>query len=312
MKDNMSWKDELEIPKTNWVFFSSQDYNKDEFKILKDKLSKFKKGEDVLIIYAQEICRDEYLFKKIIELIQNYECNIKLSMSTIDEFEHSTHPYTNIYWWKDSAMRKTISWHDGYGSYPNLIFNKDCLKVKSKSIPGILSVRKLTRERYSLFNKNPQLDNGIVRFAEWEENSNQEEKQDWQNFPNVYELREEYKKSYFAFVVETDTIDTHRNQISEKTLLSFMSGCIPIVYGQYEYVKKLQKIGFYIFNDKFDSWCDYPYYQKRQDSFIGVINEINNLSMDDIRKYWISNKDKIEHNYNLLKTITSYEVKNLI
>lgn len=308
----MSWLDETKIPRTNHVWYTNHHYwDKDYFEIFKHKLSKFKKGDDVLIRIQDEIIRDEYTFKKIIELIEKSESNVKLSMSTIDEFEHSTHPYTNIHWWKDSNMRKTISWHDGYGTMPHFIFNKDCLKIESKSIRGILSVRKITPERYVLFEKEIKLDNGIVRFARWESDSTQEEQQDWQNFPNVYELREEYKKSYFAFVVETDTIDTHRNQISEKTLLSFVSGCIPIVYGQYEYVKKLQKIGFYIFNDKFDSWCDYPYYRKRQDSFTDVIKEINDLSMDDIRKYWISNKDKIEHNYNLLKTI-SRSSNNLI
>ena len=288
---------------------------------IKTEIEKYSTGELVIIQISQEICRDEKYYIRLIDICASSDSDVRLMMSTIDEFAYSTHPYSNIYQWRFETIRDNINstgvwkhgdfWEDE--SHRIIDFNKSCLNVKIKKHRGILSVRKETPERRHIFSTNPiveSINDGISRYAQWP--ADPTEFRESIGFPTIKELKKEYKESYFAFVVETDTLETYRSQLSEKTLLAFMSGCLPIIYGNYEYVKKLQNLGFYIFNDTFKSWKDSPDFTERAESFKQIISEINKLSMIEVKQFWLDNQSKVIHNYNLLKEITQLDSTPLI
>lgn len=306
--------EEIGVPHSHILYVDQVEHFTD-FDYIEKKLKEYNSGELVILQMNQEICRDENYYLKLIEICTTSTPDVRLMMSTIDEFECGTHPYSNIYQWREETIRDGIEWSgdDARIQHRILQFDNSSLKVDTKKHRGILSVRKVSHEREVIFNSPPiveQISDGITRYAKWPEY--QQGEGTAIGFPNIIELKKEYRESYFAFVVETDTHETYHSQLSEKTLLPFMSGCLPIVYGNYEYVKKLQNLGFYIFNDTFQSWNDSVDFIKRAESFKQIISEINKLSMNEVKQFWLDNQSKIIHNYELLKKITNLDTTRLI
>lgn len=263
----------------------------------------FENYEKFLIVHIQEIFRNKkiitYIHKKVKET--NKEVLIS-SATTTDDFIF-THPITNLYFWQGLFSKSKLSWNS-----PSILqFDKKYYKSESKQIKGILSVRKQNEERDILFSNIKKFD-GIFRYISFPSFIGDETNdiiQSTFHFPNWKNLITEYNQSYISFIIESMNGYVY-NQLSEKTLIGFLTKTMPIVYGGKNYVKELKKMGFYVWNDEFNFGKGDEYERgsiERNKNYINTIEYYNNLSIQDIKKLYNQNLDKIENNYNLAKIV---------
>ena len=103
--------------------------------------------------------------------------------------------------------------------------------------------------------------------------------------------------------------DIERNincQISEKTLIPFLSGNIVILLGRYNNINALNKLGLYTFNEYFKFSTDESNNQyERVDDYVKIYNKIKSLSFDDCKKIWLDNQDKIQQNYDIVSNLVT-------
>lgn len=265
-----------------------------------------KNGENFTIqTYTEILTSDEYL-QKVIDMINQSELDIKISFSTSTQFEKSYHPLTNLnIHWLRQPIRESISW-ERLQPYVRL-FDKSNFKTFNKSIKGILSVRKDLGWRTHLFEKLNEKDfDGIYRYAKWIRNANDETLElinKKTEFPTYLQLIDEYRKSYISFVVESDSENGTLNYLTEKTIIALLTKTLPIVLGGKDYIKELETMGFYIFNEMFDfSEDSNDNIYHRVDDYIKCIDKFNSMDLVDVKNIYLENIDKINHNYNLAAT----------
>lgn len=278
----------------------------------------YKDDNSAIYRYGNEICSDENVKNIIINKIKNIRKSGKqsfMSTSTITPSEYEFHPFTNIHiHWYDYLERKDISCNtkNGVSMFPKEKYNFEKKLSFNKNKKSIISVRKELEYRNYLFSKITPDKNSIFRYAKYVSNpvdENEEYLKYANQFPTWNELLKEYDNSIFAFVCETYNGDNVNIdcQISEKTLLSFMNGNIPIIMGQKNIIKLLKDIGLYVWNDEFgfedgDDSDDYNY---RVDKFVNCYNNIKNMSFDESKQYWLSNKDRIQKNYDIISNLVN-------
>jgi hypothetical protein len=263
----------------------------------------FENYEKFLIVYIQEIFRSKkiitYIHKKVKET--NKEVLIS-SATTTDDFLF-THPITNLYFWQGLFSKSKLSWNS-----PSILqFDKKYYTNESKQIKGILSVRKQNEERDVLFSDIKEFD-GIFRYISFPAYIGDESNEiinSTSHFPNWKNLIKEYTQSYISFIIESMNGYVY-NQLSEKTIIGFLTKTMPIVYGGKDYVKELKQMGFYVWNDEFNFGKGDEFERgsiEKNKNYINTIEYYNKLSLEDIEKLYNENLDKIEHNYNLAKIV---------
>jgi len=265
--------------------------------------------------YGNEIISDNNVKKILHKKIDNIRSKGDLSFlstSTISPSEYEFHPLVNIHLhWFEYYMRDSLSWNSqGVLAWPSDLYNPLKKLYFNKTIKSIFSVRKELQFRNYLFSKITSDKNCIFRYAKYLTDSDKETKDDLEyseKFPTWENLQKEYDKSIFAFVYETENgNDPNLDcQISEKTLLSFMNGNIPIIMGQKNMIKLLKNIGFYVWNDEFgfeDGDNEDDYYN-RIDKFIDCYNNIKKLTFEESKKIWLNNQDKIQKNYDIASNL---------
>ena len=99
-------------------------------------------------------------------------------------------------------------------------------------------------------------------------------------------------------------------QFSEKSLIAFLSGTMPVIFGGANLIKNFNDIGLYTWNDYFGFKGDELYENHKIESFKQVVNKISNLSTDEVKKLWIENKDKIQSNVNIISDLMNYRITN--
>lgn len=264
--------------------------------------------------YGNEIISNDSVKNKIIEYIKelrNSDKDAYLSTATIKPSEYEFHPLVNIHLhWYRYDMREDLTWiQKGVPSWPIEKYDYKKELTFNKTIKSILSVRKKTHFRDYLFSKLESDNQGIFRYTEYVSNAHIETDEDRKRaseFPTWNSLLEEYDKSIFAFVVETEKdLEKYNNcQISEKTLNAFMCGNIPILLGTKNNVKLLKDIGFYVWNDEFGFTSDDTTNQyKRVNDFINCYNNIKKLSFEESKNFWIKNQEKIQKNFDIASNL---------
>ena len=116
----------------------------------------------------------------------------------------------------------------------------------------------------------------------------------------------EYKNSYFSFIVESEHGDSDINpttNLTEKTLIGLLTGTMPIILGGRGIISDLEKLGIKVWNNEFgfgegDSYTNYSEY--KIDSFIRCIENVNKLSLTEVKEYYNKNIKLIQSNYDLI------------
>lgn len=306
------------IVKEELDFFNTGDFIK--INIFEDgniqKIENFLENRNRLIIVSvHESLASQKFYDEIVYLKSKTKKDIRISCATASKFPLSTHPLTNIIAWKNAKGRFEIDWLSDNALTFDDRFTLD-YKWKNHSIrsnKSILSVRKHNDLRDYLFENLDMVQfDGIVRYAKWVSSYDYEDdvlRSTVHQFPNIYELHNEYRDSYVAFAVETEIGDTSQNFTStftEKTMFPFANGNLPIILGSRNLISDLKEIGFTLFNDYFGfDEADYytSYSNHRIDKFIEIINKVNNIPFNEIQKLWLSNLDKIQKNYDIIASI---------
>jgi hypothetical protein len=117
----------------------------------------------------------------------------------------------------------------------------------------------------------------------------------------------QYKQSYINITTEShyEMAETH---ITEKTFKPFYFFQLPIILSSFNHIKHLRnEHDLYLFDDIIDH--SYDNELNNTNRIYMVANEIKRLSKmeDDIKKYYKSNKSKLEHNHNYVK---DFHLKN--
>lgn len=123
------------------------------------------------------------------------------------------------------------------------------------------------------------------------------------------ELIPEYEKYYFAIVNESLVKDfeltknnTFEYQISEKTLIPMLTKCIFFVISHPFYESYLNRIGIETFENDFGIFYDSDNIEGKTDSIIKLMNKLNNLSYEEIKKIYYSEsvQNKLNKNFDLI------------
>lgn len=300
MNLNERLKYEKQFIKNNNILIVGDDNSKN----LIDRIDyTFENYEKFLIVHIQEIFRSKKIISYIHKKVKETKKEVLISSSTTTDDFIFTHPITNLYFWQGCFSKSKLS----SNSPPILLFHKKYYTNKSKQIKGILSVRKQNEERDVLFSNIKEFD-GIFRYISFPAyigDESDEIIQSTSHFPNWKNLIKEYTQSYISFIIESMNGYVY-NQLSEKTIIGFLTKTMPIVYGGKDYVKELKQMGFYVWNDEFNFGKGDEYERgsiEKNKNYINTIEYYNKLSLEDIEKLYNENLDKIEHNYNLAKIV---------
>jgi hypothetical protein len=270
-----------------------------------DLLYKFIERYDKFsVIIYNEVFKNPNALYKVCDIIDKSKKEVLISTSTTTENYLFMHPLSNLYFWQGSKHKSKINWDCENINW----FDKSLYTNFTKSVKGIISVRKNNYIRTRIFNKIKDFE-GICRYANWvhcELLETEEVLKLVNNFPTITELISEYLKSYVSFVIETYQENEIQNQLSDKTLFAFLSKTMPIVYGGKNYIKELKKMGFYVWNDEFGYGEGDNYHSSlpiKINNFSNCIDNYNRYSLDDISLLYKLNKEKIEKNFEIAKIV---------
>lgn len=274
-------------------------------------------SNDRIFRYAHEIISNDSVKKQILKYIKELRASGEeayLSTSTLNHDEYEFHPLVNLHLhWYNCFQRNNITWdaQNGVPAFPLERFDYKKELVFDKNLKSIISVRKQTHFRDYLFSKINKDENSIFRYASYINDARKESESDIKvvnDYPTWNTLLDEYNDSIISFTIETEK-DIERNvncQISEKTIMSFLSGNIVILLGRYGNIKALEDIGLYLWNKEFgftSDMCDNHY--DRVDDFAKIYNKIKNLSFDECKKLWLDNQHKIQKNYDIISNLVT-------
>lgn len=100
--------------------------------------------------------------------------------------------------------------------------------------------------------------------------------------------------------------------ITEKTLRPICEKRMFIILGPYKILDYLKSIGFETFSDIINE--DYDNIQDPELRFLAVVDSVKkfcDIELDIVKNYMIQNKDKFEHNFNLLSNYRDLELTRL-
>ena len=85
--------------------------------------------------------------------------------------------------------------------------------------------------------------------------------------------------------------------------MAFLSGTIPIVYGDVGLVKSLEDMGFHLWNDYFGFNEDFLQQSDeiKQREFIKVMERVDNMTFEEVEELYNTSFDLIQKNYDIVK-----------
>jgi len=286
-----------------------------EYKEILHKIKyKTQNQEKYLIVCPHEVIQDTWFFDEIMYTLGNCDGDVRLSQATASTKNmFSAHPFTHFFFWKNATIRiSDIIDYRGQSvpMFPFRFYENFNEMVFSKSIKSILSTRQVSDIRDSLFKKINTDSISIFRYLKCNG-------PDCEDDSSIlwYDLIGEYKKTYISFVVETNYGHWSSNSFTEKTLLSFLSGTIPIIFGQKDLISDLKKLGFWIANEDFgfgngDVFSNVSQY--RIEKYSKCVDSVSNMSIEEVNDYYLKNLDKIKNNWQIVTTLFDYVTKKLL
>lgn len=301
------------IKNSKHISFNPAQLNNIDFNNLDDEF------KDILLYSNHECLLDFEYYNKFIEIVNSSDRNIKLLQSSSSKIPYSLNPITSIFLWKNSEhfaefkngkVEKTII-------FPKERFFLDKNISSDRYNKFILSWRRANSIRNDLFEMLPSNVDGICRYSgvtdEWfnHENDRRVSIKDGYDYVEWDTILDEYENSFVSFVSETGNLSNIKiNPLTDKTLLSILTGTMPIIYNGVGALKELEDIGIKTFNKEFgykEGDLYYNRYHKKNKLYIDCFNNVNNMSISDIKNIYQSNIHHIKRNYDIVCNILNYE-----
>jgi len=288
--------------------------------------------KELLVMTPHEVFDNtsNYLLDNVInEIEKNKQNDVRISMATSTKIKYGIHPLVNLLHWRGLGIREGIKnksdnifWIFEPDDFPKDLYNKD------KKCKGILSVRNQSYIRDSVFKKiEPSDFEGVFRYNRWSSGLDTYYKKsifyDYGRYidsVSTEQLRKEYFNSLVSFVMESTYGYPELkcpNQLTEKTILSFLTCTMPVVFGGKLFISELQNIGFKVFNTEFgfkDGDLYHANSEIKQNLFVKTIENYNKMSFDDIKKMYKDNIHHIKNNYEISRTFVlgEFNFKNTV
>lgn len=262
--------------------------------IIEKILEYSKKHHTFLLFLYIEIFFDSNQLKKISNCINSLPNKIWIMSSTATKNPLYVEPIVNFLAWKDNLIDDAIDRNLYSITFPPKMWKNREYSLKTKEIKSILSLRRHNIQRDMLYERVKDIDISIKRYYYKEPNK---------HYPVWNELIDEYLKTFVNFVSETTyPSSTETTCVTEKSILSFLCGNIPIILGKKNLVKELEDMGFWIANKEFgyDDYADSldDFSDEKIDLFVKCIENVNKT---DIKKFYIQNIEKINNNHKIIK-----------
>lgn len=247
----------------------------------------------LLLIYF-EIIFDSRVFQKIEECLNSLSNKIWIMSTTTTSHPLYVEPIVNLLVWKEQLIDEIYDNNIYVPAFPNDLWESKRYTLETKEIKSILSLRRRNLQRDLLYHKLKDDNISIKRYFY---------KEPSKEYPNWYGLVDEYLKTYVAFICETTYPSwTETTCMTEKSILPFLCGNIPIILGKKRLVKELKEMGFWIANEYFG--YD-EYYDSLDDlsnikinAFVRCIKNINNT---DIESFYKQNIKHINNNHKIIQ-----------
>lgn len=295
MKNLLTFQIELFLKK-KWVLIHP---HTEDVEISINKIREYAKtNKDFLIYIYHEIIPFKEYFEKIENLVQSLPNNIWIISNTASTHPILVEPQVNLLmmkdWHLDSLKNNTYEL-----GFPQSLYESKTWK--DKTIHSILSMNRKTDWRDLVFDKVKNVPIDIKRYVG--DNPNE-------TYPTWKELTSEYLRTYVALVIEThyDT-ETTFTCFTEKSVLAFLCGNIPLILGRRGLIKELESMGFWIANNDFgfDNADDIQNGDiSKIDRYVECIQKLNNI---DIREYYLDNLDNINQNHTIISEIFSKKIE---
>jgi len=266
--------------------------------------------EDSVLPFWFEVAGCTRVLEILDEVISGHPYKIYIAISTTLSYDNVLDPLVNLHFWKEMKQPESIS---ELPSLQSRLQTNYCLPLQdlslydsiSKTQKMCMSVRKWSASREYIFNNLNPID-GYSFFGG-------STKYDNQSGLSFSQLINEYKKSYITVVCETEPEPDYSQKdsfITEKTFCPILAESMIVVVGGYETVKRFESLGIKTWNNDFgfDYWDskhepNYGGHLQRtevEDKFIEVVNNINNLSINEIQNIYNRDKELVENNKKLL------------
>lgn len=256
--------------------------------------------DNFIVLIRHEVAEDSKFISEIDSYIDSYKKNVKILQSTASNVKNGTHPLTNLYMWSKIVINKDYQSDDipHVVAFPKSLYKLEPNFLKLKINSSILSLHNQTNQRDYVYDNVSDV--GIKRYHIREN-----------TIPiHWYDLIEEYKKSYFSFVIETNYGNTSSNYMTEKSVLALITGTIPLILGQKNLITDLEKMGFWVANNDFD-FGNLDSFEndsiERTEWFIRTINKISKFGKSEIETYYLSRLNKIQNNWKILSNLFMYK-----
>lgn len=285
-----------------------------------------KKSDTILLWYApSEAIQKQQEKDKLLHIIKNSNHDCKILHSGLETEPYFTNPITNIYSWKHITISNNIAddhqqnEESTISVFPSKLYKSSTpiFYELSKTMNHILSVRRKTDVRDYIIEKINTQNIDIFRYSQLEYTVYDEQNNYNESFPTWNSLLDEYLNSNISFVFETHFGEIKNKKFinqtkwphtpfSEKTIMNFLTGTMPLIFGHQNIIGNLNNLGFWTLNNEYDyksiDQLD-TYDIKRADVFSEIVNELTSYSNEKIKSIYHSNYDKIMNNYNIMYKI---------
>lgn len=246
----------------------------------------------VLNIGCEIIIKD--FFVEILQsILSEFPIECYVSAGTSNQYDYFLNPLVQIYNWKECAHHR---------NFEEDLFTKKFFENIEKTNKGILTINRKTQIRDYIHKKIKNFD-GFYNYVSESNNF-----LPWQEHSRIS------KKSFVHFIIETDcnnfaiqSNNNFGNHLTEKTILPILEESIIVVLGGHEFIKSLNDLGFYVWNNDFGfNSADKNFkddYRKTLNSFVDCINYYNSLTFDEIKSIYKKDKDKILNNKSLITDV---------
>lgn len=287
---------------SNSVHLSDVDY-------LFNRIDEFsKKNKKFYIVSVHETIENNTLLNllknKIKELNKvGHEIYISMTSTTGDDLY--LHPLLSLLHYNDFIkVRNGFKYNKSFNANDRIYLGDLSLYEynTNKTNKSILSLRRKTPIRDFLYKKIDFKFDGIFRYLN-------DDIELYKISPTFTSLIHEYKSSYVSYIVESETTIDGINSFTEKSLFSFASHTLPVLFIQNKnQLREFESLGFYFLNREM-GYSDFDYEMTDEqivDSFLLCIKKINKLSMNDIKNIYEKNIENITNNYKLIEKILKY------
>tara|TARA_B110000285_G_C14997971_1_gene549846 strand:+ start:79 stop:1080 length:1002 start_codon:yes stop_codon:yes gene_type:complete len=271
-------------------------------------IDKYHKGGDLTITTGDEYFGERDNLYKVIDFCKSKSYKIKILTSSLKKIKYGVNPLVNFLCWSRNISTDHSEIDNKIIRYFDKSYYNDDI---TKTIKFNLIWRLSTHSRNELISgiSNTNVNDNLDYQIEYHRNDPKYGNVITSKLRPWRELIEIYNKSLLSFVVETEYWHGCQIQVdkefksteiipfTEKLIIPFLSKSMPILFGGDNYIKSIEELGLFVFNEEFGIT------DTTTESYNKAIKNLKSKSFEEINSIYQKNIEKIESNYKLISNI---------